>query len=59
MRMYPKDRARVTVGVNTVLYNPTESDYDVRGQQSDNYIGGWFSSGWFPGEMWWGEGNTT
>ena len=60
MRMYPKDRDRITIGVNTALYNPLgDNTYDVRGHHDEVYLGGWFSCGWFPADIWWGEGDTT
>ena len=60
MRMYPKDRVGYVEGINKVGFNPSgENTYDVRGQQDDVYIGGWFSGGWFPADIWWGEGNIT
>ena len=46
--------------VNRALFNPFgENNIDIRGELDDIYIGGWFSGGWFPADIWWGEGNTT
>lgn len=60
MRNYPRDRMGNAGGVNKVLFNPSgENTYDVRGQQDEVYLGGWFSGGWFPADVWWGKGDTT
>ena len=59
-KFYPKDRMGDAGGVNKALFNPLgENIYDERGMQDDVYIGGWFSGGWFPADIWWGEGDTT